>query len=58
MVGMKCFFCFVLSTFLQCWAFHFPQALCLASPQSSELLKLGSSPKLWQWNEREMRWER
>jgi len=31
---------------LQCWAFHLPQALCLTSPQSSVLLKLGSSPKL------------
>jgi hypothetical protein len=34
---------------------HLPQALRLASPQSFELLMLGSSSKLWRWSEREMR---
>jgi hypothetical protein len=34
---------------------HLPQALCLMSPQSFVLLKLGSSPELWRWNEQEMR---
>jgi hypothetical protein len=33
--GMKRSSCFLLSTFLQRWAFHLPQALCLMSPRSS-----------------------
>jgi hypothetical protein len=32
--------------------------LCLTSPRSSVLLKLGSSRELWRWNEWKMRWER
>jgi hypothetical protein len=39
--------CFLLSTFLQCWALHLPQALRLTSPQRSVLFKLESSPQLW-----------
>jgi hypothetical protein len=44
--------------FLQCWTLNLLQTLCLVSSQSFELLKLGSSPNLWQWSEHEMRCRR
>ncbi len=56
--GMKHSSCLPLSTFLQPWAVHLPQALCPTSPRSSMLLKLRSSPELWRWSEQEMKWER
>jgi hypothetical protein len=43
------------STFLQCWALHLLQALCLAFPWNYVLLKVESSPELSRWSEREMR---
>ncbi len=56
--GMKHSSYLPLSTFLQRWAVHLPQALCPTSPRSSMLLKLRSSPELWRWSEREMKWGR
>jgi hypothetical protein len=41
--GMKCSSC-LLSTFLQCWAFHHLQALCLMFPQSSCYSSSGALP--------------
>jgi hypothetical protein len=55
---MKHSSCLPLFMFLQCWTLHLLQALCLVSFQSFELLKLESSPNMWQWSEHEMRWRR
>jgi hypothetical protein len=44
--GMKHSSYFLLSTFLQRWALHLPQALCLTSLQISMLFKLKNSPEL------------
>jgi hypothetical protein len=56
-------FCIWDETFLLISTLHIPSTLSFSpssslmstSPQSCMLLKLGSSPELWRWNEREMR---
>jgi hypothetical protein len=71
--GMKHSSCLLPSTFLQCWALHLLQALCLASPWFNvelstffkpcvlrllETMCYSRSRALSRWSEREMRWER
>ncbi len=56
--GMKHSSCCLPSTFLQYWALHLLQALCLVCSWNYVLLKVETFPELLRWSEQEMRWER